>query len=187
MDSKTQIRQTILAKRSSLTEDFLKTASHRIVLKLLSLEEFVLSERLGLYAAFRNEVLTDEIFQKSHALRKEIYYPKVNTQKREVQFYRVHSLKELKAGFAGILEPSKGHPLTDIRYLNMMIVPGVAFDRQGNRVGFGLGYYDRLLEKFLGKRVALAFEFQVVEELPKTPRDERLDFIITEERILKIS
>lgn len=155
--------------------------------KVFSLEEFNLADRLGLYAAFNNEIQTDGIFSKSHALRKEIFYPAVNPKTKEIHFYRVHALKDLKAGFSGILEPDKSrYPLTNLNLLNVIIIPGVAFDKKGNRIGFGEGYYDRLLEKFKGKKIALAYDFQVVETLPSTARDQRVDMIVTEERIIKV-
>ena len=188
MDPKAQWRQTILEKRNNLAQDFVKEASRKIALHLFGLEEFNLSERLGLYAAFRNEPETEAIFVKSHALRKEIYYPKVNAEKKEARFFRVNALQELKKGYAGILEPSKSkNHLSNIDYLNTIVIPGVVFDQQGNRIGLGEGYYDKLLENFHGKRIALAYEFQVVDALPQSHKDQRVDIIITEERIIMAS
>ncbi len=185
MDPKTQRRQVVLEKRQQLKPDFVREASHRIARQFFSLEEFTLAERLGLYAAFRNEVETAEIFSKAHALRKEIYYPAVSPQGEAISFYRVRSPQELQPRYAGILEPDpKHHPLANINFLNLIVVPGVAFDKQGNRLGFGGGYYDRLLEKFKGCKIALAFDFQVAAELPKTPKDQQVDIIVTEERII---
>jgi len=187
MDSKTQWRLDLLAKRSQLNLDFVREASQRACQHLFALEEFVLAERLGIYSAFHNEIETAGIFTKAHALRKEIFYPAVDPQSKEIHFYRVRRLSELQPGYAGILEPSKrAHYLSDINYLNLVIVPGLAFDKKGNRIGFGHGYYDRFLNPFRGKRVALAYEFQICDSLPSQPRDQRVDIIVTEERILRI-
>lgn len=187
MDSKTKWRQTILAKRQQLDPQFIHEASAQIAQRFFSLEEFQLAERIALYAAFRNEVETASIFQKSHALRKELFYPAVDAAQEAVRFYRVQNLKELAPGYRGILEPvKKTQPLSRLNFLNMIVVPGVVFDVKGNRIGFGLGYYDRILEKFKGVRVALAFDFQVCDALPIHNKDQRMDMIVTEERILKI-
>lgn len=188
MDPKTQWRQVILEKRQHLKLDFVEEASHKIARKLFALEDFTFAERLALYANFRNEVATSEIFSEAHALRKEIYYPAVRASKEDLLFCRVNALQELGPGYAGILEPSpKLYPLSNLNYLNLIVVPGLVFDKQGNRIGFGGGYYDRLFQKFKGRKIALAFDFQVVDKLPITPRDQRVDGIVTEERIIKIN
>ena len=187
MDPKTQWREAVLEKRRTLDPQFVQEASHKVADHLFGLEEFNLAWRIGLYSAFKNEVATDSIFQKSHGLRKEIYYPAVDTKKEKARLYRVNALQELQPGFAGILEPSKTkNPLSDLNYLNVMILPGVVFDKKGNRIGLGQGYYDRLLESFNGKKIALPYEFQVVDALPTEEKDQRVDIIVTEERIIRI-
>lgn len=186
MDPKTQWRQKLLELRKQLKSQQIEGASERIAAKFFSLEEVRLADRLGLYAAFQNEVQTEKFFLQAHALRKEIYFPAVDPETKNLQLYRVRHWSELKKGFAGILEPgSRRHPLRNINYLNVIVVPGVGFDRKGNRIGFGQGYYDRLLASYRGLKIALAYDFQVLETLPATPRDQRLDLILTEERIIK--
>jgi len=188
MDPKQRWRETILEQRSLLDPRFVRDASEKIESLFLSLEEFNLAERVGLYASFKNEVETTDLFGKAHALRKELYYPAVDSKTKEIHFYCVKSLKELALGFAGILEPKKRtHSLSDINFLNLIVVPGVAFDLKGNRLGFGQGYYDKLLEPFHGKRVAFAYEFQITDHLPSQPRDQRMDVIVTEERVIRIT
>lgn len=187
MDPKAQRRQAVLEKRQHLDPHFVHEASHKVQLSFFSLEEFNLCERLGLYASFKNEVETVAIFAKAHALRKEVYYPAVDPKTNTIEFYRVKSMGDLKVGFAGILEPEKRvHPLRDINFLNVIVVPGVAFDKKGNRIGFGKGYYDQLLTGFQNKKVALAYEFQICDSLPAQPTDQKVDVIVTEERLLRI-
>ncbi|OGQ04678.1 MAG: 5-formyltetrahydrofolate cyclo-ligase [Deltaproteobacteria bacterium RIFCSPLOWO2_01_44_7] len=187
MDSKTQWRQELLDKRNNLDSNFVREASRKIERHLLLLEEFNLAERIGLYSACRNEVETQNLFTKAHVSRKEVFYPAVNPKTKEIHFYRIKNLNELEPGYAGILEPKKrAHPLSDINFLNLIVVPGVAFDKKGNRIGFGHGFYDRLLKPYRGKRIAFAYEFQIVDSLPSQPRDERVDVIVSEERILRI-
>lgn len=187
MNSKAQKRQALLEKRRQLEPQFVLDASREVARRLFSLDEFLLAERMGLYAAFKNEVETASIFQKAHGMRKELFYPAVDSQREAISFYRVRHLEDLSPGYCGILEPEKRHSLTNINYLNCILIPGVAFDLRGNRLGLGKGYYDRLLSGFKGKRLALAYDFQIVDWLPSSARDERVDILVTEERVLRIT
>lgn len=187
MDSKVTKRQTLLAKRHQLDPLFIEEASQKIVTHFLGLEEFRLSDKIALYADFKGEVQTASIFRKAHALRKEVFYPAVHPETRQIQFYRVQKLMELSPGFAGILEPkNRKYPLSNLNYLDLILVPGVVFDRQGNRIGYGQGFYDRFLSRYRGKRVALAYDFQVCDSLSMERSDQRVDVIVTEERVLRI-
>lgn len=187
MDSKLKWREETLQKRRQLQEEFIRDASYKIATHLFALEEFRLAERIALYAPVRGEVDTSRIFKQAHDFRKEIYYPSVHTEEEAIRFYRVQRLEDLAQGYAGILEPPKvRHPLSNINYLNIIIVPGVCFDSRGNRLGYGKGYYDRLLKGYNGKRVALAYDFQVCDVLPSQEKDERVDIVVTEERVLRI-
>lgn len=187
MNSKTEWRQKILEKRRELPKEFISESSHRIINRLFSLEEFICAEHIGLYASFRGEVETEEIFLRSNSQRKEVYYPAVDAKHQILKFYRIRKCAELKPGFADILEPvSRTNPLKDIHYLNLIVVPGVVFDKQGHRIGYGQGFYDRLLTNYQGKRIALAYEFQVVEKIPALLEDQKVDFIVTEERVIKV-
>lgn len=186
MEKKPEWRRHILQKRLGLSPGFIREASRKIASRLFSLDEFGLCVKIGLYAPFRNEADSGPVFQKASTTRREIFYPAVDPATKEILFYRVRRLSDLKPGFAGIPEPRRNHPLSDINYLDLLLVPGVAFDRHGNRLGYGAGYYDRLLKSFRGSRIALAYEFQVCDELPAESRDENVDLIVTEERIVRV-
>lgn len=187
MESSAKWRQVVLKKRQQLDPKFIQDASLKIERRLMGLEEFRLAERIALYAAFRGEVETCSIYQKANAVRKEIFYPAVDVATREIRFCRIRKFDDLAPGFAGIPEPKdRSHFLADINYLDLVIVPGVVFDARGNRVGYGQGYYDRLLANYSRKRAALAYDFQIVDSLPSQPRQQRMDVIVTEERILRI-
>jgi 5-formyltetrahydrofolate cyclo-ligase len=105
----------------------------------------------------------------------------------EVQLFRLEAISELVPGTFGILEPTaelRELPPRQVlpSQIDLALVPGVVFDRQGNRLGYGRGFYDRLLRQLPREvlRVGLAFECQVVEELPVEPHDERMDWLVTE-------
>ena len=96
-----------------------------------------------------------------------------------------YDLADLKPGYAGIDEPTgSARKLRDVNTLETIIVPGVAFDLHGGRLGFGKGFYDRCLLEFRGKRIALAYEFQIVPELPTAVRGQKVDWIVTESRVI---
>ncbi len=118
-------------------------------------------------------------------------------KKQWMVFYRIDSLEELKAGYQGILEPEglqeksfsewvKKQRKADIR----MLLPGAAFDRMGNRIGYGGGFYDRWLEKWENlsiERIALAYAFQIVSEIPAEEPDKTVDFMITERGFINLA
>ena len=112
---------------------------------------------------------------------KAVYCPRVTG--KEMDFYRISAVEELAAGFHGILEPP-GAPERLFRpgKKALMVMPGVVFDRQHHRIGYGGGYYDRYLQGLQGiVTAALAFSFQVVEEIPAEPHDIRPQIILTED------
>jgi 5-formyltetrahydrofolate cyclo-ligase len=140
----------------------------------------------GLYAAVGSEVETATL---DRALRSQgcaIAYPRcvdVRTAERALVFCRVENLDELRPGAFGLSEPLDAQPLASL-HLEAVIVPGVAFDRLGRRLGYGGGYYDRWLAAFTGLSVGLCFEAQIVEDLPEDAHDVRLQTVITEARVL---
>ena len=166
---KSGLRREIRARRNQLDSTFVADASLRIQNFLVAMEEFRLAERVGFYAPIRNEVNTQGVFLRSAELRKEAFFPRVNPSDKTIRYYRISRWEELSQGFAGIPEPVSQKALKDINDLHLLLIPGLAFDLKGNRLGWGDGYYDRLLATFRGKRVGLAYEFQMVDALPATP------------------
>src|SRR3989338_4717005 len=174
MEPKAQKRASILQKRQQLNLDFIAAASAQVARAVFELPEYSRCKRLGLYAPFRNEIATDAIFQQALQDGKVCYYPKVLKEKSALAFIRVKTPSELSTGFSGILEPA-GEVLEDVCLLEMLVIPGVAFDVQGNRLGYGQGFYDRLLHNYGGVKCALAYEFQLSDALPNDSADEKID------------
>lgn len=115
-----------------------------------------------------------------------ITFPKANPQTREMDFFSVEQLDELKPGYAGIYEPDpKITTYTNKSEIDLLIVPGLVFDENGFRIGFGGGFYDRFLEDYRGLTVSLAAEFQIVKKLPKETFDKNIKHIITDKRHLR--
>jgi len=185
MESKLQLYNRMMATRSELKSDFVVEASSAIQKRVRLMEQFRTALRVGLYAAFDNEVKTDTLFTEGDKHRKELYFPAVDEKHGRLMYYRITDLKDLKPGYAGIYEPTGSvRKLRDVNTLETVIVPGVAFDLHGGRLGFGKGFYDRCLLEFRGKRIALAYEFQIVPELPTAVRGQKVDWIVTESRVI---
>lgn len=186
MDAKAKLRERILGERRLLDVAFVAEASAKAQKLLLSMEEFRVAERIALYAAFDNEIDTQELFRRASSARKAIFFPVVDPKTKQIRFSKIHHWKDLRPGYGGILEPVQPlQTLKDVNDLQMILVPGVAFDLKGHRLGFGAGYYDRVLTGYRGKRIGMAYEFQMMESLPWTPTDQNVDWIVTEERIVR--
>lgn len=186
MESKLKLYNRMMATLRELAPDFVNESSEAIQKRVLLMEEFRVSLRIGLYAPMSGEVLTENIFVQADRHRKEVYFPMVDEAAGALTFCRVTDLDELKPGYAGILEPSIAHSrLRQLNALDVLIVPGVAFDLHGGRMGYGKGYYDDCLLGYRGKRVALAFDFQIVSELPRGVRGRKVDWIVTEKRVIR--
>ena len=185
-EAKQALRTAGLVRRKSLSEADCLLLSRVIQSRALQLHCYLACHSVALYSAVQNEVRTDDLL--AHALKssKKVFYPRVG-EDNSAGFFRVLAADELRAGRFGILEPAGRIRLAETEFEALTIfVPGVAFDLQGNRLGRGHGWYDRLLQR-AGERAALAalaYEFQVVEAVPTDPWDQRVQYVITEGRVI---
>ena len=187
MATRLQLYNRMLSTRDELSSDFVESASKEIQKKFFILEEYRLSRRIGLYAPYQNEVRTSLIFEESDRNRKELYFPAARGVADAVKYYRIQDLKELERRENGSMEPTgKQSSLRDINTLDMIVIPGVAYDLAGARIGFGKGFYDTCLNEFCGERIALAYDFQIVSKLPHLSGKGRVDWVITEKRMIRI-
>jgi 5-formyltetrahydrofolate cyclo-ligase len=119
--------------------------------------------------------------------KKNIVVPISNKKDNTLTLSHLKSWEELSLGSYGILEPrTEKIRKTNVEDIDLIIVPGVAFDEKGNRLGHGKGFYDRLLKKTKATVIGLAFEFQILENIPTDKNDVPVDMIITEKRIIRI-
>lgn len=110
-----------------------------------------------------------------------VYFPRVRQAPPVgLEFVAVAKPQDMQPGPFGVLEPPADLPAVPLAQIPLLLVPGVVFDRQGHRIGWGQGYYDRILRGYSGVRVGFAYEFQVLEEIPYEPWDEAVDFLVTE-------
>lgn len=187
MESKAEIRKRILEVRRSLTVDEVEVKSESILQNVLKTPEYMEADNILLYADHHNEVMTRGIFEDALMRNKRVYFPKSDSYTNTMVFYRTTSETQLEKGFMGILEPKENIQLRYRFFANedtLVILPGVAFDTAGFRIGYGKGYYDKFLSsKRQLSTMALAFACQIVEELPREAHDIKMDKIVTEEII----
>lgn len=186
--TKAQLRAQMLETRRSLTFEEVYRRSALVQGCFLATGFYVRARRLALYASFRNEVLTDEVFQNAGTAGKDVLYPRVvKGAVRRVAFFKVGHLGELANGSYEIKEPETREVEVSLDALDLVVVPGLAFDMSGHRLGYGKGYYDIALSRVRCPVVALAYDFQVLDELlPCEPHDVKVSAIATETRVIII-
>lgn len=179
------LRESILNLRMNLTEAEVKDKSDKIFKQLKNLELMDESQNILLYMDFRNEVRTQGIIDYLVGQGKNIYLPRVIFKEREMRAYLYDGLETLEKSKYGILEPSIDAKALELSSLDLIIAPGLAFSSSGYRLGYGGGYYDKFLEK-LGREVpviALAFELQMLDDLPVERHDRIVSKIVTEKQV----
>lgn len=183
---KERLRSAILERRREMAFEDVYRKSSLIQRRLIDSPFYAGAKALLLYSSFSNEALTDELFERAIRDGKEAAYPRVlRGGGRHLAFFKVKSLKELAPGSYDIPEPAEGEERALACSFDLVVVPGVAFDEKGGRLGYGKGYYDRALQGVGCPIVALAYDFQVLkEEIPVEPHDVRVSAIVTEKRLI---
>ncbi len=181
--TKNYLRQKLLTRRRALPTDKRLAKSREIQARFIGTELFQNARALGLYSPIYNEVLTEEIFSASLKTGKKVVFPRVC--ERRLEFIEVQNLEDLRKGAFGIKEPIKEKP-SPVSELDLLVVPGVVFDVQGGRLGYGQGFYDRVLQKQTKKLIliGLCYEIQLVTFLPKENHDVLMDGVVTERRLV---
>ncbi|MBM4236011.1 MAG: 5-formyltetrahydrofolate cyclo-ligase [Firmicutes bacterium] len=187
---KNKLRKQIITERDQLTDEEIATKSATIAEKLYSLSAFNQAEAIMYFVSFGSEVDTRPIVEETIRRRKIALAPKAVPQSRELIPSRILDWdSDLMPGYYNIPEPRAGamRPY-DPEQIDLLIVPGVAFDLKGNRLGYGGGYYDRFfsLLKPGTPLVALVFDLQIVPTVPTDEWDRPVDCVITEKRIIEI-
>ena len=171
---KRQLRKSIKAQVAQIPPDDKLREANVVFGHIEQTSVFAQSHNVMIFSSLPDELPTHHIIEK-WAKKKNVYLPRVSGDDIEVIKYEPESLKK---GSFDILEPT-GEPLTDLSILDLIIVPGVAFDRNGNRCGRGKGFYDRFLSQTTATTIAVCFHCQLVESLPTEPHDIPAQYIVT--------
>lgn len=187
LDAKKRLRTLLRGRRRALSPQEVTEKSRHITQRLLASAPFRHAAILVLYNADENEVVTEAIWQEALKQGKNVYYPRITQDRENLEFVRRHPEDRLIVGTFGILIPPGSEILYKLQPTDVVLTPGVGFDAQGNRLGRGKGYYDRAFRGVLAGalRVALAYELQIAPEIPTGPSDERVQWIVTESRLIK--
>lgn len=179
------MRAATLARRRAMTPQQVASDSLALQRRFLELPEFRRARVLALYAPIHHEVETAATAEAALSAGKTLLYPAV--QGHDLKFCRVDALDELAPGRYGIPEPSGAS--VDPGAADLIVVPGVAFDLGGRRIGYGKGYYDRSLHRLegSGRLVAFCYDYQLLEEIAGEPHDVTMDVIVTELRVVRVN
>ena len=186
--AKIQIRDDIANTISTLSASEIDEKTKAIESRLFEFANFLESKIALLYVNGNLEVQTDSIIQKAYSYSKLVVLPAFDPESFKMKLMKVDAVKqELIPGPRGIVEPDaskcKEVPMDRI---DIAIIPGLAFDEKGGRIGSGTGYYDRLIPRLAitTRKVALTFEEQIVPQIPMESHDKHVDIIITDKRII---
>ena len=174
MDKK-ELRQKCLATRKNIPEKEFK--SRLIYNEIISSPEYNDAQTIAIYNSTEDEVDTHEIIMYSFLKEKTILLPKIIG--KEMIFLKVDNSTKYKLSKFGILEPITGD-IYDHSQIDLFIIPGVAFDIKGNRLGYGAGYYDRYLQGNDVTKLGLAYEEQIINSIPTDEHDIQMDIVQTE-------
>jgi len=185
--TKDQLRKEIKKKRKNLSINEVREKSIAIKKKLFEMKLFRNAQTILFYVSYGNEVYTHDLIKESIVMGKNVVVPKSVTKDNTLILSKLKSWNDLEIGAYNILELKKETmDEVDVEAIDLIIVPGVVFDGSGNRIGHGKGYYDRLLSDSQDiSTIGLAFELQIVDNIGSEQHDEKIDVIITEDRIMK--
>lgn len=181
-NTKEVLRARVRAARRALSPTAVDAASRQIAERVISLPEFSRARVVGCYVALPHEVQTADLIARCWRAGKKTCVPAFDATARGYLWAWLDDGEPMVKGPAGIPQPETMRKALPAE-LELMVVPAVAFDRAGRRLGHGGGHYDRLLAQCPGFKVGIAFEVQVVEEVPSRPHDVAVDVVVTERRV----
>lgn len=184
-EAKFALREHVLAAVDAIPAATREGAAQSIAARIAALPSFVASKHVLLTLPFRHEWQTRPLFAAARAAGKRVALPRVDTRRRILELCEVADLgADVAPGFHGIDEPLAHCALVPAAAIDWVLVPGVAFDAGLRRLGYGGGFYDRLLPSLsAAARVSGAFDAQIVECVPHAPHDLGVDVVVTESRM----
>ena len=177
---KARLRRELQGKLERLKPEAKRLRSQEILTRLFNHPKFSQARSLSTYLALPSEVETRPLLKEARGRGKKVYVPWVDPEKKRIWMIGFEDIKELKPGLYGILEPVfDPKRVGDPASFELIIVPGIGFDREGGRLGRGGGYYDRFLkEARQAYKIGLAFECQIVERVPRESGDIPVDEVL---------
>lgn len=177
---KDKLRKEISSLKSTYTLDELQNKSEEVISVLEIVGVFQNAKKIFIYNSLNDEVQTSNFIQQWMD-KKEFYLPIV--QNNDILFRKINSDTDYRKSTLGILEPT-GIDFTTYKQVDLIIVPGVAFDRNMNRLGRGKGFYDRFLPKLSAPKLGICFDFQLFDKIPTDLNDVKMDYIVSENDLI---
>lgn len=185
MDKKT-IRAEIIKRIKEIGIKERETKSQQIIENLINCILWKKAEIIATTMPMSHEINTTYLIDACWESQKTVVVPKCNHDTREMQFYKITSYSDLQKGYFGIMEPIEDRcEKISKDLIELIVVPGVAFTKEGHRLGYGGGYYDRYLENYKYDFLALAFDAQMIDYIPTEKHDLPMPLIITESNTYK--
>lgn len=181
---KSKIRRLIFSLRKSYNLEILQKLSLTICEYIENLLFYQQTEKIVYYYPKNGEVSLVFLMGKD-LINKKVYLPKTWVQEKNLTFHQIYSFSDLRPGPFGLLEPPVEHPKIELEKIELIFVPGVAFDLTGGRIGYGGGFYDRVLSKVKGLKIGVAFSFQIFDKLPLEIHDCKVDILVTEKGVIR--
>ena len=186
-EQKSALRKQISAKAKAVPPERRESDSKELCTKLKNQSFFRSAASILFFAPLPDEVDLWPLLESAIAEDKIIALPCFDLDDRIYKSRHIKNLHvEILSGQFGIREPAASCIEIPLKDLDLILVPGIAFDLRGNRLGRGKGFYDRLLENFPGKKIAIAFDEQIADEIPAGKTDVRMDFILTPTRCVAV-
>jgi len=184
-DMKGDLRKEMIAKREFHHSSGGHVNCIEIMDRFLRLPQFNSAKCILLYASKGGEVHTDGIINSALSLGKKVVLPVTIKETHSLELYEIKGMDGLEIGEYGIMEPRLDPEMrVQPEEVDLVVVPGVSFDRRGHRIGYGMGYYDSLLKKTSGYKIGLAYDMQIVEHVPDEPHDVAVDMVVTQSEII---
>ena len=180
---KSNLRKVLLEKRDASSFDFIKLSSQKIHHRLNQIDIFRNSKKIACYYPIGSEVRTQNIMQELLGIGKDVCLPQVVGD--NLIFKKILGLKDLEKGSYGIMEPKENCPI--VENIDVVLVPTVGITKNGVRLGYGYGYYDRFLSSSNAKTIALTYSKQIVKSIPSSEKDIKIDWVITEDGSIETS
>lgn len=190
-NKKKQIRKDILEVRRSMDIDKKDTYDTLIEKSFFESSFYKEAKNIFIYISYDSEINTKRIINRAINERKNIYVPRTEFDTKLMNAVKINDFSNLVESRYGILEPKKEEPFIDPNELDIIVVPGVAFDKNGGRIGYGAGYYDRYFKRINEKnkaritKLALIYDFQLIDEVPTDEEDVLIDAVLTEKQFIK--
>ena len=187
-DNKSQLRSRALAQRDALDIDRIEIGAQAILERVLGLAEYQQAAVIHTYVSSKeNEVDTRELIHISLEQDKRVVVPVVEQGEETMRHAVLGEMEELVNGPMGLVQPDPRMAvwLDDVDAIELVVVPGIAFDRRGHRIGFGSGFYDRFLATVSCAKVGLCYDALVLDEIPDEAHDVAMDIVVAESAVYR--